>query len=507
MAKRRKRGDGGISQRKDGRWEGRAVAGYDDKGLPITKNVLAKTKGECAAKLKALKDSIQAPAPDQPKSGILFGDWLDFWYQNYSKPKLRPTTQAGYENALYKHIIPKLGQIPLDKLTANDLQQFYAKLKREGRLIRTELYGEGVSDRTVWSCHTRIRTALDQAVRDKLLRTNPAADCKLPPQNAKEMKVLTREEMQRFLIQAREEGYFELFLPELATGLRRGEVLALQWDDLDFVTGALRIQRQVYRSHGELVISEPKTKAALRTIVLPPSLVAVLKEYQQGVVSRWMFPSPAKEDSPLDPATCRKRLQTILEHAGCKKVSFHALRHTFVSTALESGMDVKTLSTLVGHVSAKTTLNIYSHITDEMRQAAAAKIDRGIGRCGPQEGPSSNAGDLPAQTPETRPRPAFEPYKGKSRKRGTGCLSQINEHLWEGRYSPKWPDGKIHSRNVYASTEAECEKKLAELIRRMKAEIAQAKRLAATGRWEEAMALAGQKKARGARKMDRIQAK
>ena len=90
MAKRRKRGDGGVSLRKDGRWEGRAVIGYDDKGLPVTKNVLAKTKSECAAKLKALKDSIQAPAPDQPKPGILLGDWLDFWYQSYKKSSLRP---------------------------------------------------------------------------------------------------------------------------------------------------------------------------------------------------------------------------------------------------------------------------------------------------------------------------------------------------------------------------------------------------------------------------------
>ena len=117
------------------------------------------------------------------------------------------------------------------------------KLKKEGRLIRTELYGEGVSDRTVWSCHARIRTALDRAVQDGLIRTNPAADCKLPPQNTKEMQILTREEVQRFLIQAKEKGYYELFLLELATGLRRGEMLALQWDDLNFDTGELRVER------------------------------------------------------------------------------------------------------------------------------------------------------------------------------------------------------------------------------------------------------------------------
>ena len=350
MAKRRKRGEGSVHLRKDGRWEGRVVIGYDDKGLPVTKNVLAKTKSECTAKLKKLQETCGEKPNEKLQPDMSFGEWIDFWYQNYSKPRLRPKTQLDYENNIYQHIIPALGNIPLNKLTSNDLQQFYAQMKKGGRLKRTDIYGEGLSDRMVRACHTRCRTALDKAVQDGLIRTNPATDCKLPAQAVNEMQVLTREEMQRFLIQAKEEGYFELFLLELATGLRRGEVLALQWDDLDFTTGELRIQRQVFRANGKLVVSEPKTKAALRTIVLPPSLVEVLREYRQQINSRWMFPSPVKENSPLDPATVRKRLQAILNHAGCKRVRFHDLRHLFVTTALESGMDVKTLSTIIGHV-------------------------------------------------------------------------------------------------------------------------------------------------------------
>ena len=180
---------------------------------------------------------------------------------------------------------------------------------------------------------------------------------------------------------------------------------------------------------------------------------------------------------------------------------FYDLRHVFVTTALESGMDIKTLSTIIGHVSAATTLNIYTHVTDTMRQTAAAKIDRGIGKREPQdEFSSDNAGlGLPTQSPETHQRAAFEPYKGKKRKAGTGCVTQINDHLWEGRYSPQWPDGKRHPRNIYAHTESECEEKLAELIQQMKLEIAEAKRFAAEGKWEEAVALAGQKKAREGR--------
>lgn len=117
MANRRKRGNGGVSLRKDGRWEGRMVIGYDDKGLPVTKNVLAKTKSECITKLKALADSTKTPAPDQPKPGILLGDWLDIWYQSYKKANLRPNTQMSYERRIYQHIIPALGNIQMDKLT------------------------------------------------------------------------------------------------------------------------------------------------------------------------------------------------------------------------------------------------------------------------------------------------------------------------------------------------------------------------------------------------------
>lgn len=319
---------------------------------------------------------------------------------------LRPKTQLDYENNIYQHIIPALVNIPLNKLTSNDFQQFYAQMKKNGRLNRADIYGEGLSVRMVRACHSRCRTALDKAVQDGLIRVNPAADCKLPAQTVNEMHVLTREEMQRFLIQAKEEGYFELFLLELATGLRRGEVLALQWDDLDFDTGALHIQRQVYRANGKLVVSEPKTK---------------------------------------------------------------------------------------------TTLSIYTHVTDAMRQTAAAKIDRSIGKREPRGKSSSDGKGLPTQRPDTYPGAAFEPYKGKIRRPGTGCATQINDHLWEGRYSPKWPDGKKYPRNIYVRTEDECEEKLAELIQQTKAEIAEAKRLATEGKWEEAMALAGQKKARGTR--------
>ena len=129
MAKRRNHGDGSVRLRKDGRWEGRVVVGYDEKGLPKTRNVLAKTKTECATKLSQLRESLEIPAPEPPKPGISLGDWLDRWYQDYKKTSLRPNTQMSYERRIYQHIIPALGNIQLDKLTTGDIQQFYTHLR------------------------------------------------------------------------------------------------------------------------------------------------------------------------------------------------------------------------------------------------------------------------------------------------------------------------------------------------------------------------------------------
>ncbi len=380
MAKKRKNGEGMLRKRSDGRWEARVVIGYDDNNLPRTKNVTAVNKEKCLEKLEKLKQEIGIVQHNNFKEEMSFAEWIDFWYQQYSKITLRPTTQSEYEGLIYKHIIPEIGNIELNKLTQNDLQQFYSRLKTKGRLIRTEIYGVGLSDRMVRACHTLCQKSLEKAVEENLIRINPAVDCKLPPKKTKDMKILTREEMQRFIIQAKYDGFLELFILELSTGMRRGEIIGLQWDDLNMQSGELKISRQVVILNGKIHISEPKTKTSIRTIILPPDIVKILAEYKKTVNSKWLFPSPVKEDMPRNPSAVRKILNRTLEKAGCKHIRFHDLRHTFATTALANGMDIKTLSAIIGHNSAETTLNIYTHITDEMQKSAAKKIGQNLGR-------------------------------------------------------------------------------------------------------------------------------
>ncbi len=474
MAKKRKNGEGMLRKRSDGRWEARVVIGYDENNLPRTKNVTAVNKEKCLEKLEKLKQEIGMVQPDKIKAEMEFGKWMDFWYQQYAKIILKPTTRSEYESLIYKHIIPEIGDIELNKLTQNDLQQFYSRLKTNGRQIRTDVYGNGLSDRMVRACHTLCRKSLEKAVEENLIRINPAIDCKLPPKKSKEMKVLTREEMQRFIIQAKYDGYLELFILELSTGMRRGEILGLQWDDLDMNTGELKISRQVAMLNGKIHITEPKTKTSTRTIILPTYIVKMLKEYKKTINSKWMFPSPIKEDMPRNPSAVRKILDRTLEKADCKHIRFHDLRHTFATTALANGMDIKTLSAIIGHNLAETTLNIYTHITDEMQRTAADKIEQGI--MGNMSLSDRNK-KIPNKTTKTPCEAKFEPVKPTRRKSGTGCISKINDNLYEGRYSPRLPDGKRISKNVYAKTKEECEIKLAELIETMKAEIIENKKV------------------------------
>ncbi|MBR2370624.1 MAG: tyrosine-type recombinase/integrase, partial [Clostridia bacterium] len=186
---------------------------------------------------------------------------------------------------------------------------------------------------------------------------------------------------------------------------------------------------------------------------------------------------PVKEGEPRNPTAVLKRFKLILERSGCKDIRFHDLRHTFATMALENGMDIKTLSAMIGHISSETTLNIYSHITDTMQQQAAVRIDREIGGTNAEmpEPPPPKVSDEPSRDVSTET--VFEPYKSKIRKSGTGCVTMINDHLYEGRFTPR-VNGKRISKNVYAKTREECEEKLAELIKTMKAEIAEMKKAA-----------------------------
>ena len=241
MAKRRANGEGNLRKRKDGRWEGRYTAGRDpETGKAIYKNVLGKTQAEAKAKLKAAIE--EAKGLDAAKVGrYTVGQWMEVWFEHYAKIKVRPSSHQTYRGYIDNHIKPNIGKIPLEKLTSLELQKFYKKLLEQGRAGRLESrhQAKGLSPKTVRNIHQIIASAMKLAKEQKIIVNDPADGCALPQLEHKEMKTLPAEQLTSFLREAKDSGVFEMYYVELATGLRRGELLGLKWEDIDFEHGNL----------------------------------------------------------------------------------------------------------------------------------------------------------------------------------------------------------------------------------------------------------------------------
>ena len=333
MPKRRANGEGNIRKRKDGRWEGRYTAGYDpETGKRIIKNVLGKTQAEVKEKLKtAISESQRL---DVSKAGTYtVASWVRTWYEVYAEPRIRPNTKAYYTNYIENHIIPGIGSVPLDKLTTIQIQRFYNTLQKTGRVQRKNfppLKDASLSPRVVRGVHTLLHNCLEQAVAERLILTNPAQGCKLPQLEKKEMKILPQEKIGMYLAEAERRGLLAAFYLELTTGLRRGELLALQWTDLDVENQTLAVTKQVNRINGELVVSPPKTRNSVRTLALPQQAVDLLiAEHKKHPRNPYLFPSP-KTGTMYDPDAFRRTHDKILKAIGAEHIRFHDLRHPYV---------------------------------------------------------------------------------------------------------------------------------------------------------------------------------
>ena len=372
MAKKRANGEGNIRKRSDGRWEGRYTAGHDPvTGKRITKNVLGKTQAEVREKLRRTIEETRGL--DVARAGeYTVGQWLEVWFNDYAMLKVRPSSHQTYRGYLDHHIKPYIGNIPLTKLSSLDLQRLYKKLLSDGRVDRIESKKQpkGLSAKTVRNIHQIISSALKLAVEQKLIARNPADGCALPKAERKEMQTLPVEQLTSFLREAKDSGVFALYYIDLTTGLRRGELLGLKWSDIDLEKGDLRVQRQIGRINGKIIEMPLKTKNAYRTLPLSADAIDVLMQQRRKTGnSEWVFPSPT--GGPMSPDSVLHMLHRVLKRAGLPKVRFHDLRHTFATLALQNGVDIKTVSGMLGHFSAGFTLDTYAHVTTSAKREAA----------------------------------------------------------------------------------------------------------------------------------------
>ena len=371
MAKKRANGEGSIRKRSDGRWEGRYTAGRDPEiGKPIYKNVLGKTQAEVKEKLaEAIEKS---KGVDVARAGrYTLGQWMEVWFENVAQVKVRPSSHATYRGYLDNHIRPNIGNIPLHKLTTLDLQGFYRKMLDGGRVERIESKKQpkGLSAKTVRNLHQVISSALKLAVRQKLIPSNPAEGCSLPRLEHREMQTLTAGQLDAFFREAKASGVFELYYLELATGLRRGELLGLHWEDIDLERQTITVRRQVVRINGVVTEAPLKTKNSYRTLSIGVDAVEILRQQKEKVGGTYVFPSPT--GGPISPDSVLHMLHRVLNRAGLPKVRFHDLRQTFATLALQNGVDIKTVSGMLGHYSAGFTLDTYAHVTTIAQRQAA----------------------------------------------------------------------------------------------------------------------------------------
>ena len=375
MAKRRPAGDGMVRKREDGRWEGRIIVGHKENGEPLFRHVYAKTQ---KALLDKLHQNIECYRDVEltEDSRMTLGEWLDRWLTEYKEGTIRPGTLANYRRYIELYIKPQLGDKQVSLITQQDVQRMYRRLKKNGRVREHPELDYQLSDATVCHIHLVMHSAMKAAVQAHVIPKNPTEGTTAPKPNYKPKRILTSAELDAFLeVVEQDDVWRDFFQVELMTGLRRGEICGLQWSDFDETAGTLKVCRTLHgQRKGAYTIGETKTNQGMRTIILPHSVVDILRRRKADAIGPWIFPDPVRPEDPVNPGSAYTHMKTLLQHAGLPSIRFHDLRHTFATHALISGVDAKTLSGILGHTNASFTLDTYTHVTSDMQKQACGIV-------------------------------------------------------------------------------------------------------------------------------------
>ena len=331
MAKRRPSGDGMVRKREDGRWEGRIVVGHKKNGTPIFQHAYAHTQKELTEKLHQNIERYQDVELTED-SRMTLGEWLDRWLTEYKAGTVRPGTLKSYRCYIEYYIKPQLGDKQISLISQQDIQRMYRRLKTEGRIHEHPEMNHQLSDSMVRHIHSALHAALKDAVQAHVIPRNPTEGATAPKPNYRPKRILTRAELDAFLeVVEQDEVWRDFFQTELMTGLRRGEICGLQWNDFDEDTGTLKVCRTLHSQRkGEYTVGETKTGKGMRTILLPKTVADILRRRKADTISQWIFPDPVKPEDPVNPGSAYLHMKTLLRRAGLPSIRFHDLRHPYV---------------------------------------------------------------------------------------------------------------------------------------------------------------------------------
>lgn len=313
MAKRRPSGDGMVRKRDDGRWEGRIVVGHKEHGNPIFRYVYADTQKELTAKLRQRIEVYQGVDLTE-QSGMTLSEWLDQWLKSV-EGTIRPSTLNRVRFTVEKHLKPSLGNKRLSQLAPKDIQRFYDDLAEKGRLDGKG----GLSSGTIRGIHGILHKALGAAQEASLIAHNPTARVTTPKLIPTTKQILNEEQLERFMAEIKkDEIWHDFFYTELTTGLRRGEICGLHWEDFDEDSGTLKIQRTIHQEKGgRLAPYDTKTDAGTRIILLPPSTAQILRERKDHAMGGWILPNPIRPEEPTRPSSAYDRMKSLLRTQDC----------------------------------------------------------------------------------------------------------------------------------------------------------------------------------------------
>jgi integrase len=396
MAKRAN-GEGNVRQRANGGWEARLSFVDDETGQTKRVSFYAATAKAARVEMKKARERLEDGAPVKDASTTV-GDWLVHWRATtLAVSDRKESTRSLYNLLSRRYLEPApFGATPLDKLRPSDVEALILRLRDKTKLGRRvpdsneELpLVRALSDSTIRQTYTVLRAGLDGAVRDGLLARNPASQVRRPGVERNEARHLDASAVTAVLRAAESSRYYPALVLIASSGMRKGEALALMWDQVDLDAGLLRIAATISRIGGRLVITEPKTVRSRRTVPLNPAVVSMLRKHKAGQAEERLRAANQWQDSglvfttelggPVDPRNLLRVIEVAARAAKVKGVGVHTLRHSAAVAWLESGVHIKAVADLLGHSSIAITGDVYGHTSDDTARAA---IDALAGRLG-----------------------------------------------------------------------------------------------------------------------------